>query len=256
MKSSTVFSLLALAATAASSPLAAPELEDRTFFPTGCSVDNKILILAGLSPEFCSAYLQPTSTATVVKTALSTAFATATTTQTIQITTTATPAPTSPALVCDVPGFATAGAVTTFFNNDGSFTLAQCQAQCVSLGAGTFASGSGLCACYAGKPADVVAPAAGSPYTFSDVTCPLPASTPVKRGAAPTCAPASSKVPPFWIQKLNASPARISSACECLLNQKTPAACVVTKYSTVTATTTVVQVETATATQTVTVTAA
>lgn len=74
MKSSTTFSLLALAASAASSPLAAPELEDRTFFFPGCSPENKVLIFAGLDQEFCSAYLQPTSTATVVKTALSTAF--------------------------------------------------------------------------------------------------------------------------------------------------------------------------------------
>ncbi|KAH9209120.1 hypothetical protein DL95DRAFT_467059 [Leptodontidium sp. 2 PMI_412] len=252
MKSSTAFSLLAFAATAASSPVAAPELDERTFFPPGCSLDNQILILAGLNQEFCSAYLQPTVTATVEKTAVNTAFATSTVTQTIQVTSTATPVP---SLVCDVPGFATANAATSFFNDDGSFTLAQCQAQCVSLGAGTFASGTTLCACYGGKPADVIAPAAGSPFTFSDVNCPLPASGLVKRVAAPTCAPASAKTPPRLVQKLNPNPARINSACSCLLNKKTPAACAITKYTTVTATTTIVQVDTATATETVTVTA-
>ncbi|KAG4438573.1 hypothetical protein IFR05_005948 [Cadophora sp. M221] len=251
MKSSTAFSFLAFAASAASSPLAAPELEERTFFPPGCSLDNKVLILAGLSQEFCSAYLQPTVTATVEKTAFNTAFATSTVTQTIQVTSTVTPVP---SLVCNVPGFATANSPTSFFNDDGSFPLAQCQAQCASIGAGTFASGTTLCACYPGKPADVVAPATGSPFTFSDVNCPLPG--PVKRAPAPTCAPASAKTLPRFVQKLNPNPARVSSACSCLLNKQTPAACTVTKYTTVTTTTTIVQVDTATATETVTVTAA
>ena len=72
MKTSTAFYFLALAASAASSPLA--ELEDRTFFPPGCSTDNKVLIIGGLDQQFCSAYLQPTSTVTAVNTVLNTAF--------------------------------------------------------------------------------------------------------------------------------------------------------------------------------------
>lgn len=72
MKTSTAISILALAASVASSPLA--ELEDRTFFPPGCSADNKVLIIGGLDREFCSAYLQPTSTVTAVNTVLNTAF--------------------------------------------------------------------------------------------------------------------------------------------------------------------------------------
>ncbi|KAH6696694.1 hypothetical protein BKA61DRAFT_583621 [Leptodontidium sp. MPI-SDFR-AT-0119] len=264
MKSSTAFSLFTFAASVASSPVAAPELDERTFFPPGCSLDNQILILAGLSQEFCSAYLQPTVTATVEKTAVNTAFVCPDMLHFFSVSPhqpsprpfkSPAPLPPVPSLVCDVPGFATANAATSFFNDDGSFTLAQCQAQCVSLGAGTFASGTTLCACYGGGPADVVAPAAGSPFTFSDVNCPLPASGRVKRVAAPTCAPASAKTLPRLVQKLNPNPARISSACSCLLNKKTPAACTVTKYTTVTATTTIVQVDTATATETVTVTA-
>ncbi|PVH75980.1 hypothetical protein DL98DRAFT_574737 [Cadophora sp. DSE1049] len=245
MKASTAFSLLALATSAASSPLAG--LEDRTFFPPGCSADNKVLIVAGLNQQFCSAYLQLTSTATVVNTVFNTAFATTTATQTVIVTSTATPVP---SLVCGVPGFAVADASTTFFNDDGSFNVAQCQAQCASLGAGTFASGSTLCACYAGNPNVVVAPAEGSPFTFYDINCPLPALA--KR--APVCAPASAKVPPFFVQIINPGPARISSACSCLLNEVP--ACTVVKSATATATTTVLQVQTAMITETVVVTAA
>ncbi|KAG4411983.1 hypothetical protein IFR04_014889 [Cadophora malorum] len=248
MKTSTAFYFLALAASAASSPLA--ELEDRTFFPPGCSTDNKVLIIGGLDQQFCSAYLQPTSTVTALNTVLNTAFATTTATQTVIVTSTSTPVP---SLVCGVPGFAAADASTTFFNNDGSFTLEQCQAQCVSLAAETFASSSTLCACYAGSPNAVVVPAEGSPFTFYDIDCPVP-STLAKR--APVCAPTSAKVPPRFIQLIKASPARISSACSCLLNKQTPAACTIVKSATVSATTTILEVQTATVTETAVVTAA
>ncbi|KAH7390433.1 hypothetical protein BKA64DRAFT_679229 [Cadophora sp. MPI-SDFR-AT-0126] len=250
MKSSTIVSLLALAASAASSPLAVPQLEDRTIFSLGCSPDNRVLIVAGLNQQFCSAYLQPTSTAIALNTVLNTAFATTTATQTVIVTSTSTPIP---SLVCGVPGFAVADAPTTFFNNDGSFNLAQCQAQCASVAAGTFASGSTLCACYAGNPNVVVAPAEGSPFTFYDISCPLP-SVPAKR-AVPLCAPASAKVAPFFVQIINPGPARISSACSCLLNKQVPAACTIVKSATITATTTILRIQTATTTATVVVTA-
>ncbi|KAL2076122.1 hypothetical protein VTL71DRAFT_1065 [Oculimacula yallundae] len=252
MKSFTAFSLLAFASSAVSSPLAAPELQDRTFFPNGCSPQEQVLIWAGLNKQFCSAYLQPTSTVTVVRTALNTAFATATTTQTVFTTSTSTPVP---SVVCNVAGFAQAGQSTTFFNDAGAFTSAQCQAQCLSIGSATFATSSTLCACYAGQVNDVVAPAPASPNIFSDVNCPVAVSAPVKR-AATTCASAASKNPPYFIQKINPGPALISGACECLLNDETPASCVITRQATVTATTTIVQVQTATTTQLVVVTAA
>ncbi|CZT06365.1 uncharacterized protein RAG0_12101 [Rhynchosporium agropyri] len=275
MKSSTAFSLLAFASSVVSSPLAAPELEGRNFYPA-CAPQDQVLIYAGLNRDFCSAYLQQTSTAQVVKTALSTVYAASTTTQTVFTTSTATPAAptaptappasttppasTAPAVVCGVAGFAQASAVTTFFNNDGSFTSAQCQTKCQSLAAGTFASGGTLCACYTGSVNNVVAPAPASQYIFSDVNCPgasapVAVTAPAKR-AAGTCAPASAKQVPYIIQKLNPGPAKISSACSCLLNKETPAACVVTAYATVTSTTTVVQVQTTTTTNVVVATAA
>ncbi|CZT52997.1 uncharacterized protein RSE6_14427 [Rhynchosporium secalis] len=127
-------------------------------------------VVATSSSAVSSSTIEPSSSSSVPVTSPSSQTLPAT--QSISITSSSASPISTSIPVCNVAGFAQVTAITTFFNNDGSFNFAQCRVQCLMFGTtGTFASGGTLCACYPGSVVDTITPAPLSEYIFSDINC-------------------------------------------------------------------------------------